>query len=339
MKAAIGILEKRMDAFYNRETTKKEDLLGENQIVNRKYKDTVFTDLFYSDESALDNLLELTNAILGTQYKSSNVIKKVRLEDALLIGQKNDVAYTVEDTQIILCEHQSTINYNMPVRLLQYIAKEYEQYISSTYGSNAKYRKEQLVLPEPRFFVFYNGEEDQPIEYVMRLSDAYMGNHGFPELELSVRIININHSANHKILQECNILRQYSQMVELVSIYLKQDPSVTTAKQVAAAIRVCIQNEILRNYLLRKESEVVSMLSAEYSYEADMKVQRDEAEKRGEKIGEKKGERNTLFSLVKDKLLDNKEAARRLDITMEQFQDSYNEWLEENSVKATRDRY
>ena len=307
--------------------------MGENQIVNRKYKDTVFTDLFYSDESALDNLLELTNAILGTQYKSPNVIKKVRLEDALLIGQKNDVAYTVEDTQIILCEHQSTINYNMPVRLLQYIAKEYEQYISSTYGSNAKYRKEQLALPEPRFFVFYNGEDDQPIEYVMRLSDAYMENHGFPELELSVQIININHSANHKILQQCNILRQYSQMVELVRTYLKRDSSVATAKRVAAAIQVCIQNEILSNYLLRKESEVVSMLSAEYSYEADMKVQREEAEKRGEKIGEKKGERNTLFSLVKDKLLDEKEAARRLGIAMEQFQDSYDKWLEENSVE------
>ena len=52
---------------------------------------------------------------------------------------------------------------------------------------------------------------------------------------------------------------------------------------------------------------------------------------------EKRGERNTLFSLVKDKLLDEKEAAIRLDITMEQFQNSYNEWLEKNSVKATRD--
>lgn len=64
----------------------------------------------------------------------------------------------------------------------------------------------------------------------------------------------------------------------------------------------------------------------EFSYEADMKVQRDEAEKRGE--------RNTLFSLVKDKLLDEKEAAIRLDITMEQFQNSYNEWLEKKFCKS-----
>lgn len=73
-------------------------------MVNKKYKDTVFTDLFYSDESARSNLLELANALLGTEYKSTEVLRKVRLEDALLIGKKNDVAFTIGKKQIVLCE-------------------------------------------------------------------------------------------------------------------------------------------------------------------------------------------------------------------------------------------
>lgn len=254
--------------------------MEKEKLVNREYKDTVFTDLFYSDESAMNNLLDLVNALLGTQYTTSEVLQKVRLEDALMTGQKNDVAVTVDNTQIILCEHQSSINYNMPVRLLQYVASEYEKYLISTYGQNAKYRKRRLSLPNPRFFVLYNGEEEQQLDYIMRLSDSYMEREEKNELELTVRVININYLAKHPILKQCDILSQYSQMVEIVRTHLKQD-TFSNAEKVTAAIQECIQKDILRTYLLRKESEVVGMLSTEYDYELDVKTQCEEAEQMG----------------------------------------------------------
>lgn len=43
------------------------------------------------------------------------------------------------------------------------------------------------------------------------------------------------------------------------------------------AIEECIEKGILADYLKRKGSEVVNMLTAEYDYETDIEVQRGEA--------------------------------------------------------------
>ena len=43
------------------------------------------------------------------------------------------------------------------------------------------------------------------------------------------------------------------------------------------AIRECISQGILKEYLQRKGSEVRNMLIADYNYELDMEVQREEA--------------------------------------------------------------
>lgn len=56
----------------------------------------------------------------------------------------------------------------------------------------------------------------------------------------------------------------------------------------AQAIRECIRNDILSDYLSRKGSEVENMLIAEYDYDLDIEVQREEAMEDGIKIGEKR---------------------------------------------------
>lgn len=90
-------------------------------------------------------------------------------------------------------------------------------------------------------------------------------------------MININHSKQHAILEKCTVLNQYSQMIDIVRKYTKQDTLGTPEKRVEVAIRECIKGGILEEYLLRKESEVVGMLSSEYNYENDIRVQREEA--------------------------------------------------------------
>lgn len=64
---------------------------------NRNYKDSVFTDLFYSDRDAKMNLLSLYNALYGTDYADPEIIRKVRLEDVIFKNFKNDIAFTVND--------------------------------------------------------------------------------------------------------------------------------------------------------------------------------------------------------------------------------------------------
>ena len=43
---------------------------------NRKYKDSVFVDLFSEDKTAKANFLSLDNALHGTDYRSTTILKK-----------------------------------------------------------------------------------------------------------------------------------------------------------------------------------------------------------------------------------------------------------------------
>ena len=50
---------------------------------NREYKDSVFRDLFHTDEKARENLLELYNALYDTDYTNPELIHYIGLEDIL----------------------------------------------------------------------------------------------------------------------------------------------------------------------------------------------------------------------------------------------------------------
>ena len=47
---------------------------------NRRYKDSVFVDLFSEDVTAKDNFLSLYNALHGTDYHATGILKKLRLK-------------------------------------------------------------------------------------------------------------------------------------------------------------------------------------------------------------------------------------------------------------------
>ena len=49
-----------------------------------------------------------------------------------------------------------------------------------------------MKLPTPRFAVFYNGAENQPEQYDLRLSDAFAHKVEKPEIKLTCRVYNIN---------------------------------------------------------------------------------------------------------------------------------------------------
>ena len=55
------------------------------------------------------------------------------------------------------------------------------------------------------------------------------------------------------------------------------------------AIKDCIKNDILREYLQRKSREVMNMLLAEYDYDTDIAVQREESFEIGLAEGEARG--------------------------------------------------
>ena len=63
---------------------------------NREYKDSLFVDLFYSDESAVENLLSLYNALHTEKLRDTDQIRKVKIGDILYKNFKNDVSFEAE---------------------------------------------------------------------------------------------------------------------------------------------------------------------------------------------------------------------------------------------------
>ena len=235
---------------------------------NRKYKDSVFVDLFSEDEKAKENFLSLYNALHGTNLKDTEQLKTVRLDQVLYMTFYNDVSYLVDNKIIVLAEHQSTINPNMPLRCLEYVSRLYE----TLFESKEKYSRKLLKIPVPEFYVFYNGEEPYPSDKTLKLSDAFIEKTTETSLDLIVKVININRQNRHPVLEKCKTMQEYSIFVETVRKWKEIDPQNGFEK----AVEECISNDILREYLKRKTKEVLNMLLAEYDYETDIAVQRAE---------------------------------------------------------------
>ncbi len=241
----------------------------------REHKDSLFVDLFYQDETAKKNLLSLYNALHDTNYKDETIIRKVKIDDVLYKNFKNDISCEVNGLVLVFGEHQSTINRNMPLRCLMYVGRAYEQLVDS----KARYRTTLVKIPTPEFYVFYNGEKEQPLEQVLSLSDAFMNPARENSVELKVKVININSDKAHGILDKCGILKEYSQFISTVRKYSEEEGAIKKA------IKECIEKGILADYLKRKGSEVENMLIAEYSYEEDMQVKLQEGIWQGRREG------------------------------------------------------
>ena len=123
--------------------------------------------------------------------------------------------------------------------------------------------------------MFYNGMDDYPETITLKLSDAFMTKSDFSPLELKVKVYNINKSKGAEVLSRCKTLDEYSLFIEEVRIQTQLDPE----NGFTNAVKICIEKGILKEYLQRKAREVINMLIAEYDYDTDIAVQREEAGK------------------------------------------------------------
>ena len=247
---------------------------------NRNYKDSVFVDLFAKDINAKENFVSLYNALHGTNLDfHTTEVEPVMIEQVLYKSFYNDIAMLIDNKIVILIEHQSTINENMPFRILEYITRIYEKITKS----KNKFGRKLIQLPVPEFYVFYNGKEDFPTEKTLKLSDAFLSpdeKHGktldFP-LEITVKVVNINVDKDNEVLKRCQVLEQYSEFVDLVRHFI----AIGVDDPFKAAIEAAIGSGVLSDYLERKATEVRNMILTEYDYDTDIAVQREEAYEEG----------------------------------------------------------
>ena len=238
---------------------------------NKKYKDSVFTR-YFSDEKKLRLLY---NALENTNYGEETEVNIITLEDVLFMNQKNDICFTIDNKFIILIEHQSTINNNMPLRCLLYIAREYEKLIDK----NIVYRSTLQKIPTPHCYVLYNGVRNYPKEKILKLSDAFLVQQNPPELELTIKVININYKENHSIVQQCQYLKEYSYFISVVRAYLKKGYELNDA--IVNAVKTCVNENVMKEFLEKNASEVLNMLFTEFDMDTAIETWQNEGIKKG----------------------------------------------------------
>lgn len=199
----------------------------------------------------------------------------------------NDVSMLVNGRLIVMVEHQSTINENMPLRFLEYLVKLYNAMIPS----RARYQNKVYKIPTPEFYVFYNGLKSYPLETSLYLSNSFLEKVEYPPLELTVKVFNIGPNAGKsnyaesgpsnlvqiksqlQNFQNCDILKQYVGFVECI----RELAVPNDLDSYRLAIETAISKGYLPEYLKTHSIEVVNMFLAEYDYDEDIAVKKEEA--------------------------------------------------------------
>lgn len=107
----------------------------------RNYRDSLFRSYFNNKRL----LLELANLLEGTHYTNPKAIRITTLKGTFFNDLKNDISFQLENRFLVLFEHQSTVNENMPLRCLFYLSKLLQKRIEQ----RDLYKEELLKIPAP----------------------------------------------------------------------------------------------------------------------------------------------------------------------------------------------
>ena len=266
--------------------------------VNRTYKSTVFAMLFTEKE----NLLELYNAISGKHYTDPELLEVNTLENAIYMSMRNDISFVV-DGRLSLYEHQSTYSPNLPLRFLFYISNLYS---GMTREANL-YGTRTVKIPGPEFLIFYNGREEMPERQVLRLSDMFTAKGEQCGLELEAVMLNLCGEHNRKLKEACRSLRDYAEYTDRIRKYVRE---MELEDAVERAIRECIGEGILKEFLEKHRAEAKSMSIFEYDQEKHMRMEREEAWEEGHAEGFAEGQTELLQNIIRKKLKKGENVSR-----------------------------
>jgi hypothetical protein len=261
------------------------------------YKDSLFRSLFNNPTA----FLSLYNAVSGAAYDETTPVVMNTLPETLFTMRKNDVSGIIAGKLVLAAEHQSSLNENMPLRFLSYIARLFENCITD---KTAVYREKLLKLPRPEFIVFCKDSAMKTDTQTLKLSDAYEAD-GDVTLELEVTVLNINEGYNQGIIEKCPLLRDYVRYIDRVEAeqkrLAKENPGMSREqireKAIADSISYCKRHNILKDFFENLSPEEVNMLTAEWNLEDAIKVAREESWERGIEKGREK-ERELFSSLM-----------------------------------------
>ena len=255
---------------------------------NKQYRNSVFCSYFNEPE----RLLSLCNAVLETNYTDIGKLNINTLEGMFFDDQKNDISCTIENHFLVLVEHQTSVNENMPFRCLSYVAELLNKLVKD---KQKIYRKALIKFPSPKFFVLYDGDKAEPLKREIKLSDAFDGDDKI--LELIVTAYNINYGLNQSLLAKCNYLNDYSILVGKVKEGIRA--GLARRDAIGTAVKFCIANGVMKGYLEEHSEEVFNMLALQWDKDSAIKASFDDGFEDGLQVGRNNGIESVALNMLR----------------------------------------
>lgn len=233
--------------------------------LNRSHKDAVFKIVFNNPKE----LLSLYNALADRNIIDESQLIINTLESAVFIGINNDLSFIIDDC-LSLYEHQSTRNPNMPLRGLFYFADLYK----SIYYSDDIFTNHLIPLLTPKFVVFYNGREDLPDSYEIKLSEAFINKSSVSDLEVIAHVYNINEGHNSELADKCQKLKEYSRFISLIRASLDDESLIDKKSAVLTVINDCIEAGILSEILKKERNRIMETILSQFDAEKYIEFER-----------------------------------------------------------------
>jgi len=243
----------------------------ENQVKplgNPEYKDRLFKFIFGKDtEQSKRWRLQLYNALNGTDFKDPDELKINTIENVIYITMHNDISFLI-DTEMNLFEEQSSYNPNMPLRGYMYFAILYQTYLSE-HDMNL-ISCSRVMIPTPKFYVFYHGGPKQPERWKMKLSDSFLSKDDSGDFQWTATIINLHPNHNGALNKSCIPLYHYVKFVSMITANIES--GIEKKQAIEMAVDEAIKENLLEGFFKIHRAEVIGMCLTEIDEEEAKRI-------------------------------------------------------------------
>ena len=193
-------------------------------------------------------------------------------------------------------EAQTTYTTNIVLRILFYLSETLKNYIidsSENKNLNELYNTKPRIIPKIKLFIVYTGDKAMQ-DHDLHLKDVMVENDIISDIDMKVRVLCTG--------SKKSILGQYILFTQIYSKQKKECKDIETA--VKKTIEICMNDEILKEYLDYRKMEVQEMITAfmtqEEAFESFLKDEVKRGRKEGREEGREEGKMDTLINFFKN---------------------------------------
>ena len=222
----------------------------------RTAKNSVFLDLFQDKK----NLLELYKTLHPEDTGATeDTLDIVTIDNVLTDNLYNDLGVMVGNNRLLLLlEAQASWTVNILIRILLYLAQSYHEYFERT--SQSLYKSKKVKMPKPELYIIYTGNKGGKPDIISLSKEFFDG----ADIDVEVRA---------KVIYESDTEDIINQYIIFCKVFDEQRKLYGMTEQtVKETIRICKDRNVLKEYLISREVEVVTIMMSLFDNEQIMKT-------------------------------------------------------------------